>query len=207
MSHRSYSDEFKETALKRVGEIGWRPAARELGVDHKSLFRWAQASGLDHHALGLEASENNRAAAAMRNSKVALDRAAARERVVTRLLKTTEVALARELELLVAGGFTREDLQALTNSRMKAIQQFELLEGRVTDRQDFGADQWLAGVAIAIGRAIERLPDALRPMMEEAIASELRHVQENGAHMLDAGPVDEGEAEDGEFEAVGEVTP
>jgi hypothetical protein len=140
----------------------------------------------------------------MRNSKVALDRAEARERVVTRLLKTTEVALARELELLVAGGFTREDLQALTNSRMKAIQQFELLEGRVTDRQDLGADQWLAGVNAAIQIGLEVLPTAMAQVARDAIANALREIQEKGPPALPA-PLDD-EAEDGEYEIVGEAT-
>lgn len=126
------------------------------------------------------------------------ERAEARERVVTRLLRTTEVALARELEILIAGGFTRDDLQALTNSRMKAIQQFELLEGRVTDRQDYGMESILIGVAAAIQRALELLPDALRPMMQEAIARELRDIQTKGMVELPAG---EDEAvEEAEFE-------
>jgi transposase-like protein len=205
MSHRSYTDSFKEAALKRVSQIGWRPAASELGVDHKTLFRWAKAAGLDHHALGLQASEANRAAAAMRNSRVALERAEARERVVTRLLRTTEVALARELELLVAGGFTREDLQAITNSRMKAIQQFELLEGRFTERQDFGADAWLAGVNAAIHTGLEVLPAAMAQLARDAIANALREVQEKGPPALPVA-LDADEAEDGEYEVVGEVT-
>lgn len=134
----------------------------------------------------------------MRNARVAVERAEARERVVTRLLRTTEVALARELEILVAGGLTKEDLQAVTNSRMKAIQQFELLEGRVTDRQDYGMESILIGVAAAIQRALELLPDALRPMMQEAIARELRDVQTKGMAELPA--PEEDAVEDAEFE-------
>ena len=84
--------------------------ARELGVDHKTLFRWANDVGLDHHALSLEASERNRTAAAAKNARVALDRAEARERVITRLLRTlafaTELRKVREQDPLEleAGG-------------------------------------------------------------------------------------------------------
>lgn len=201
MTPRIYSDKFKAEALQRVSQIGWRPTARELGVDHKSLFRWAKEAGLDHHALGLEASESNRAAAAMRNARVALERAEARERVVTRLLRTTEVALARELEILVAGGFTKDDLQALTNSRMKAIQQFELLEGRVTDRQDYGLENVLAGVVLAFQKVLELAHEEQRQLFQETFARELRDVQTKGMPELEAGEAVEADAiEDGEFE-------
>lgn len=138
-------------------------------------------------------------------ASVSRERAEARERVITRLLKTTEVALARELEILVAGGFTREDLQALTNSRMKAIQQFELLEGRVTERQDFGTEAWLGGVAAAIQIGLEVLPDAMAQLARDAIAVGLREVQEKGMAALPR-PLDDVEAEDGEFEDAASTT-
>ena len=187
MTPRIYSDKFKAEALQRVSQIGWRPAARELGLDHKSLFRWAEEAGLDHHALSLEASERNRAAAVSKNSRVARERAEARERVITRLLKTTEIALARELEILVAGGLTKEDLQAVTNSRMKAIQQFELLEGRVTDRQDYGLENMLAGVAIAFQKVLELAHEEQRQILRETFARELRDLQTKGMPELSAG--------------------
>ncbi len=155
--------------------------------------------------VSMQVSERNRVAAASRIARVQLDRVEARERVITRLLRTTEVALARELEILVAGGFTREDLQAITNSRMKAIQQFELLEGRVTDRQDYGAEAWLAGVNAAIHTGLEVLPDAMAQLARDAIANALREVQEKGMAALPVA-LDDDEAEDGEYEVVGEVT-
>jgi len=202
MSGRKYSDAFKTEALELYARVGLNEAGRQLGIDKKSILRWSNAEGIDTMGVSMQVSERNRVAAASSHAKQAQERAATRERVTLRLLRLSELSLARELEILVAGNFTREDLQAITNARMKAIQQFELLEGRFTERQDFGMEAILVGVAAAIQRAIELLPDALQSMMQEAIALELRHVQEHGAQMLDAGPLDVVEAEDGEFEAV-----
>lgn len=197
MTPRLHSDSFKAKALERVKEIGWKPTARELGVDHKSLFRWAREAGLDHAVVNEQVSERNRLAAASMNARVARERAEARERVTTRLLKTTEIALARELEILAAGGFTKDDLQALTNSRMKAIQQFELLEGRVTDRQDYGLENVLTGVALAFQKVLELAHEEQRQLFQETFARELRDVQTQGMIELEAG--EEEVVEDGEI--------
>jgi transposase-like protein len=206
MSHRIYSDEFKAEALELYARVGLNESARQLGVDKKTLLKWARAADVDTQGVALRVSERNRAAAASTSAKVARDRAEARERVVTRLLRTTELALSRELEVLLAGDFTREDLQALTNSRMKAIQQFELLEGRVTTRQDYGLDSILVGVGVAIQRGLEVLPEALRQMTQDAIAAELRVIQTQGVPGLEAGEDDV--VEDAEFEeAVDEASP
>jgi len=172
---------------------------KQIGIGKHTLYAWVDDAGVSRDEARVNSSESNARAAAASNAKQANERAAARERVITRLLKTTEVALARELEILVAGGFTREDLQALTNSRMKAIQQFELLEGRVTDRQDFGMESILAGVAVAFQMVLAILPEAMQAIAQETFARGLRDIQEKGIAAMPAIPE---HVEEGEFEVV-----
>jgi hypothetical protein len=132
-------------------------------------------------------SDRNRRIASAANAKIARDRAEARERVITRVIRVTELSLARELEMLAAGNFTSEDLQALTNSRHKAIQQLELLEGRATTRDDHSLETFVPQVAAAFQSAVRQLPSSSRETVTVAFAEALRRVQDQFEHELDPG--------------------
>jgi hypothetical protein len=175
--------------------VGLNEAARRIGCDKKTILRWAADAGLDNNEVTFEVSERNRRAAQAGNARIARERAAARERVVTRLVKLSEAATVRELELVAGGGFTREDLQAVTNSRMKAIQQLELLEGRATSRNEtlIDADFLISGAAAALRIALELVPSDLRQAITERFAHELYQVREEGLAALEAGDVEDGE--------------
>lgn len=114
--------------------------------------------------------------------------------MVNRLVRVSEASLIRELEILTRGDFDKDDLQALTNARMKAIQQFELLEGRATSR-DLGAEQLLDAVALAfqavIGLVVERAGQELADALSEMFVHSLREAREQ-AQQLALTPPPEG---------------
>ena len=161
LSHRRYNDEFRAEVLAEYRRSGLSAAEHATGVSRVTILRWAASADIgpdDRARITTEVSERNRRAAAAQFAKVARDRAEARERVVNRLVKVSEASLIRELEVLAAGGFSAEDLQALTNARMKAIQQFELLDGRATDGRDLLIDdqRLLHAVSIALAACWRR---------------------------------------------------
>lgn len=200
MSGRKYSDDFKENVLETYRNVGLNEAARRTGVDKHTLLRWARDSGLDSDDVRIAVSERNARATSAANARIAKDRAEARERILNRLIKTSEAAAIRELEILTSrsvGEFGRDDLQAVTNARMKAVQQFELLEGRATSRPEHAVEfeQLILGVAAAFRAAVELVPEVARAAVEEAFAIGLRNVRE-----LDTLALTSGDIEDGEFE-------
>jgi hypothetical protein len=120
------------------------------------------------------------------------------------VIKVSEAAATRELELLAKGGFDREDLQALTNARQKAIQQFELLEGRATARTDslVDADSLLAAVGTAFQAVLELVGPDLRDAVSKRFSHELRQAREQSLAALEAGDdVVDGEIIDEDEEA------
>jgi hypothetical protein len=195
MSHRVYSDEQKAHILDVYQSVGLTEAWRRTGVDKKTILRWAQAAGIDQHAVTAAISERNRSAAAASGARIARDRAEARERVLNRVIRVSEAAATRELELLARGGFDNEDLQALTNARHKAIQQFELLEGRATSRAEslMDADTLIAGALAAFQIALDLVDPSVRDAVKERFAHELYQVREQGILALEAGDVEDGE--------------
>lgn len=180
MTHRLYSDEFKEKALQLYAQEGLNAAARQLAIDKKTILRWAELAGTDRREVTLAVSARNREAAAATAAKAERERAEARERIINRLVRLSEGALLREMEIIAKGDFSTDDLQALTNARMKAIQQLELLEGRATSRMDVGQERLIEQVVVAFRTALEVVPDALRDAVSQAFAGELRRQQELG---------------------------
>lgn len=77
---KTYTDEQKAEALKRVGEIGLRKAAKELGISTGSLMKWRADASLGKAAdqgaaAEIEAKKNTRAA--VRKAKKAIEDTAA----------------------------------------------------------------------------------------------------------------------------------
>lgn len=139
--------------------------------------------------------------------KLFRERQERRLRISDRLGKLSEAALMRELQILAEGGFSTDDLQALTNARMKAIQQLELLEGRATSRVDYGMEQMLAGVALAF-RAIlplitARVGQEFADEITALFADKLREAREETERLVLEPPIEDAEYEpiDGEAAA------
>lgn len=178
-AHRKYSDDFKAEVLAEYQRVGLNQAERRMGVAKTTILRWLDRSGVpqaERDEVRDSVAERNRQAAIAKTAKVDRERAEARERVVGRLAKVSEGSLIRELELLAAGGFTREDLQALTNARMKAIQQFELLDGRPTGRRDVLIEHQLNAVFMAFTRTLAVIPVELHDRVTELFSTQLREL-------------------------------
>jgi hypothetical protein len=211
VSGRKYSDDFKSNALEVYANVGLNEAARRVGTDKKTILRWAAEAGVDPPQVAADVIERNTRASRAAAARRTRDMEESRERMTKRLAHVSEAGLVRELEVLTAGGFSKEDLQALTNARQKAIQQFELLEGRATTRTDYGQEQLLEGVALAfqgvltlIGeRAIELIrkggADALQDAVSAMFADALRNVREQEKTLaLEAGAIEDGDFEETE---------
>lgn len=199
MAGRKYSDIHKEAVVELYRRVGLNAAARESGVDKTTVLRWARERDVEPQRVADEVSDRNRRAAAAAAARRTRDAQEARERITKRLAKVGEAGLVRELEVLAGGGFDREDLQALTNARMKAIQQFELLEGRATSRSDGLENEHLLGLVVeAINRAMIMIPEAAREAFTAVFATELRELRDE----LRGGELPAlaaGEVEDAEF--------
>jgi transposase-like protein len=202
-TRRLYSDEFKADVLELHRQVGINEAARRTGVDTKTIRRWHVAAGgtdLDRAEIASNVSRRNAAAAAAAHARVAKERAEARERVINRLARVSELALARELEVLIAGGFSREDVRALVDSRDKAIRALELLEGRATSRPERGFEQLIEGTLHALRETFAMLAAAgvAEALLEEArthLATTLRELQDRDVLELEACDVDQSKAE------------
>jgi hypothetical protein len=181
--------------------VGLSETSRRTGVSKDAILVWARARGVDPDAVTEKVSLQNARASAAAVQRTMRERQEARERMVNRLVKVSEAALIRELELLAAGGFSTHDLQALSNTRMRAIQQFELLEGRATSRMDIGQEQLLQGVALAFRRALELVAEDVREQVTARFAAELRDVREEVQRLALEPP-----PEDAEFTSVDEAT-
>jgi hypothetical protein len=163
-------------------------------------------AGVDRPAVVAEVSERNRRAAQARNAKVEKDRAEARDRTLNRLIKVADGALVREMELLAKGEFTRDDLQALTNARQKAIQQIELLEGRATSRVETNEEIQFAVAAMVscFNRAMERalelgVSERIEDEIRSRFAFEIRMVEDRREEImleLEAGDIEDAEADE-----------
>lgn len=147
--NRNYSDEFRERALELYKRVGLNEAARQTGLGKVTLLSWARQRGVEPESIAASVRQRNTRASLSAAARADREREELREELVARLGKVARVAAVRELELLAAGGFERSDLRSVSDARMKAIQQFELLEGRATSRMDYGQEQLLQGVALA----------------------------------------------------------
>jgi hypothetical protein len=174
---------------------------RRTGISNHTILRWAKQAGIDNNEVNEGVAKQHATASAAAAARTFRERQEARERMVNRLIRVSEAALLRELEILTRGEFTRDDLQALTNARMKAIQQFELLEGRASSRIDFGQEQILEAVSYAFQKILEIIPGELRDMVSGAFADELRKAREESTALALEAPV-----EDAEFTPIEPVT-
>jgi hypothetical protein len=198
VSHRSYSDDTKRRVLDVYQQVGLSEAERRCGVNRTTILRWANELGIDRERISGEVGQRNARAAAVASSKRARETEERRERIADRLGKLSEAALLRELELIAGGGFQPSDLQMITNSRMKAIQQGELLAGQPTSRVVVEAQQAevLAGVATAIQGVLPLIVELAGQEAADRVSEEIARQLRNVAQRVSDGDVLELEAAD-----------
>lgn len=172
-----------------------KQAARELGIDHKTLLRWYRAAGGSPEgqaAITQRASDAALARTRASNARQAEMRAAAREERLERLIGIARLALTREAELLERTDLGPGDLRAVTDAREKATRAIELLEGRATSRRDSGLEAFLPTLTLVFKQAVAIAPAELREAITRAFADGLRQVESQDVIELEAGEVDEG---------------
>src|SRR5262249_46622599 len=148
--------------------------ARRLGVDKKTILRWARAEGIDPREIAVRVTERHQELAEAANARIAAERAAARERTIERLLKISDQAQRRELELLQRGGLPAQDRGAVRDTRRRAMEQVELLEGRATSRVDRQQQfaLWVDRLLVVFQQALEdvEMPPELEERFRERFA-------------------------------------
>lgn len=170
-----YSEDERSRVLDVYQQVGLNEAERRTGVHKTTILRWAKESGVDRGKVSSALIEQNTRAAAVATSKRVRATEERCERIADRLGKLSEAALIRELELIAAGRFAPQDLQQVTNSRMKAIQQNELLAGQPTSRVVVEAQQAeiLNGVALALQGVLPLIVELAGQEAADQVAVEL----------------------------------
>jgi hypothetical protein len=176
---------------------GLRAAERASGVHRETIGRWARDAGVDSAEVTEQVSLRNARAAAASAQRLFRERQERRERLTDRVGKVSEAALTRELQILLTAEPSINDLQALTNARMKAIQQLELLEGRATSTMDWGHEQILHGVALAFRATMELVSDELRQQLTTRFSDALCEVREQTMTQLELEQAEDAEVEEG----------
>jgi hypothetical protein len=173
--------------LEVYQRVGLNECSRQTKVDKGTILRWARTRNFDTAVVADNVAESHRGKIRASAARSIAKKQEERERIIDDLIKISRALLVREGQIIAAGGFDKDDLQAVSGARFKAIQQLELLEGRATQRSEVvGMDKVLGGVAIAFAHMLDVLVAAgmaeqLRTLAQSTFAEQLRAVETEAA--------------------------